>query len=227
MTSDEKKSGEENGLLMDDADQVNGLDMDRIPNLEEAQIEAGRPLPKKVELDIDDIFTEEEEEEPEKTPEPEKEAVEVTEAEQPPPKYAFYKVILLSGAGVLFLTGLAVLGLWLVPDIQPPQMRQLLKGPIQMELQPFIINYPGDQGDVIVKLRLNLSFSNSQAHEEFSGRLLTMRDLMFRYMQGQGAIDPNSQKAKDRLREKLIELISGALEKGKIQDLKILEFQLV
>jgi len=229
LAAEEKNTIEENGLLSDDRDQVNGFDMDNMPNLEEAQLEAGRPLPKKVELDIDDIFTQEEAAEPEEAlePESEKETAEVLEAELPPPKYAFYKIVLLGGAGVLVLTVLISLVVLLFPDIQPPEVRQLLEGPISMELQPFIINYPDEQGDTIIQLRFSLSFSNAQAREEFSGRLLTMRDLLFRYMQGQKPIDPDSQEAKDKLRENLIRLISGALKKGKIKDLQILEFILV
>jgi len=228
LAGDEKKSIKANVPLSGDGDQADGFDLNSMPNLEEAQLEAGRPLPKKVELDIDDIFAEEGEK-PEETPEsePEKETAAVLETEPPPPKYAFYKVVLLGGAGVLVLAGLIALVMWLVPEIQPAGVRQLIKAPVSMELQPFIINYPDEQRDTIIKLRVSLSFSNAQAREEFSGRLLTMRDLLFRYMQGQGPIDPKSQEAKDKLRENLIRLISGTLKKGKIKDLQILEFLLV
>jgi flagellar basal body-associated protein FliL len=153
--SEEKKAGTSPGSDGDNL--LKDLNIDDVEGLEDAQIAGGQPLPKKVELDIDDMMLEEDEEEaaPEESkaaaplPEPELPPSPETapsEAEEKPPrrKISTTKLILLILAFVLPLVIIVAPVIYIFfdkpvettePQVPPPV-------PKMLELKPFIINFP-------------------------------------------------------------------------------------
>lgn len=208
-------------------EQLEDLDLGEVDSLQDADTEAGRPLPKKVELDIDDMDLGVEEDKEEEPEEPEEEPKETPKQPEPeegeakaPPQYSSSKMAFLAG-GVLIILAVAagLLMLFMPPPQQPVAAGEHLK----IELQPFIINFPAPDEDVIIKLTLSLSFPSTGAMDEFTSRRPALRDLVFRFIQGRGLVNSDSPEVKTKLRKGLTDLINGSLEKGGVKQLKIVD----
>lgn len=223
--------------LPGDDSPTGGLNPDRDDLSSGQEIEQDRALPKKVELDIDDLILEDEtveipDEEPEETTEaPEKEEEEAgTETEkklgEAKPKLSKAKLAIMASAVVI---PLIVVILWLTlsngkktePDPQPPAAVE------KLELLPFIVNLPRQQNELILKFRMSLSFPTALAKEEFEGRTATMRDLIYRYLQGREPDLLEDPEAKTLLAEELAGLLNESLKQGRIESLQILELSMM
>jgi flagellar basal body-associated protein FliL len=192
-----------------------------------------RNLPKKVELDIDDLILEDEDVEiPEEKPEaaPEEPKDEVVEEEEEPEevksKFSKLKLSLIASAVVI---PLAAVTLWLIlgkgekPEIKPEPQAVLEK----LELLPFIVNLPRQQSELIFKFKMSLSFPTILAKDEFAGQTAAMRDLIYRYLQGREPDLLEDPEAKTLLAEELAGLLNESLKKGRIESLQILELSLI
>ena len=142
---------EDDNLLKD-------LNIDDVEGLEGAQLAGGQPLPKKVELDIDDMLLEEDEEEappeepeapaPEPVGEPVPEAEAAPSEEEKPPrrKISTTKLILLILAVVLPLTIIIapIIYIYMDKPVETTQQPAPLPMPEMLELKPFVINYQAE-----------------------------------------------------------------------------------
>ena len=191
--------------------------------------EAGRPLPKKVELDIDDMaFEDDEEEIPEVDQEPEIEPVEVQPAEEEPApprrRWSRPKILVLIALVLLplLIGGGVAYKLFFQPEPPPEEPA----GPPSVNLKPFLINYPGPQKDTIATLTLKIVFPNPVIEEEFNTRSPVVRDLIFRYVQGLGpqALTAGPE-ARDLMLIDLANIINSTLEPNRILKVDILEFK--
>jgi flagellar basal body-associated protein FliL len=155
MAEPEEKSGG-NSPSSDD-NLLKDLNIDDVEGLEGAQLAGGQPLPKKVELDIDDMLLEEDEEEaapeepkeaapaPEPEPIPESEAAPSEEEVKPPRrKISTFKLVLLILAFVLPLIIIVapIIYIYWNQPAETPVQQAPLPVPEMLELKPFIINYP-------------------------------------------------------------------------------------
>lgn len=221
MAEEDKELNEPDLGQGEDA-QLEDLDLGEVDSLQDADTEAGRSLPKKVELDIDDMDLggeEDKEKEPEEEPEETPEQPE-PEEEEAPPQYSSSKVTFLLG-GVLIIVAVAA-GL-LILFAPSPQEPTAVEERFKIELQPFIINFPAPDEDVIIKLTLSLSFTSAGAMDEFTSRRPALRDLVFRFIQGRSPVNSDSPEVKTKLRKGLTDLINGSLEKGGVKQLKIVD----
>ncbi|MEW6266655.1 MAG: hypothetical protein AB1641_26585 [Thermodesulfobacteriota bacterium] len=207
------------------------LNLADIEGLEGAHLEGGRPLPKKVELDIDDMFLEEEEAaKPEEKPappakeEPEKEAaaeLPAKPAEEPKPRSPYLKIGLIAGAALV--VAVLAAGLILSKMKTPPEPPPKAAVPLEMELSPFVVNHTGREREVIQELKLFVAFSDAQGRLEFENKTLIMRDIIFRFLQGRGPLASNDNKAKSDLGTALTELINRTLKQGQAKQVLILK----
>lgn len=225
--AEEDKDLNEPDLGQGEDAQLEDLDLGEVDSLQDADTEAGSSLPKKVELDIDDMDLGREEDKEEEPEEPKEEPEETPEQPEPeedkakaPPQYSSSKLAFLVG-GVLIIVAVAA-GLFIL-FAPSPQQPAAVEEPFKIELQPFIINFPAPDEDVIIKLTLSLSFTNAGAMDEFTSRRLTLRDLVFRFIQGRGPVNSGSSEVKTKLRKGLTDLINGSLEKGRVKQLKIVD----
>ncbi|MDY6851384.1 MAG: flagellar basal body-associated FliL family protein [Thermodesulfobacteriota bacterium] len=225
--AEEDKDLNEPDFGQDEAEQLEDLDLGEVDSLQDTDTEAGRSLPKKVELDIDDMdfgVEEDKEEEPEEPEEEPKETPEQPEPEEneakASPQYSSYKVAFLAGVALTILAVAAGLLIFFMPS---PQQPVAVDEHLKIELQPFIINFPAPDEDVIIKLTLSLSFPSAGAMDEFTGRRTALRDLVFRFIQGQGPVNSDNPEVKAKLRKGLIGLINESLEKGGVKQLKIVD----
>lgn len=187
---------------------------------EEAAV-PGRPLPKKVELDIDELGEpgEEEEEEPAPLEAPPEEEAEV------PVRKPLAKLLLLGGGALVVLLALVGLVLFLVSG--PEEAPRQAGGPTTLRLEPFLVNLTGPGRETVLKLTMAVTFSSPQAQEEFLTRRLALRDLIYRYIQGNGAGDLNQPQAKTALQDGLIRLLNESLRAGGVKQVMFEEFLLV
>ncbi len=209
------------GGLNPDFDDTSGL-----------EIEEDRALPKKVELDIDDLILEDEDveipdDEPDEEPEAseEEEAAEVEEEEEPDkakPKFSKAKLAILASALLIPLTA-GILWLTLSDGKKPEPAPQPQVAVEKLELLPFIVNLPLQQKELILKFRLSVSFQTTMVKAEFEGQTASMRDLIYRYLQGREPELLEDPEAKTLLAEELAGLLNGSLKKGRLESLQILE----
>ncbi|MEW5723329.1 MAG: flagellar basal body-associated FliL family protein [Thermodesulfobacteriota bacterium] len=222
----EKKRGPGDDNLLKD------LDLTQVEGLEGVHIEEGRPLPKKVELDVDDLLLEEEAEEapkkepaaapPKEEPAPEPEAKEEAAA-APKPRLSLFKVGLLAAA--VLVPALVLLLIVLLSGEKPapptPPTAQVA-GPTSLELKPFVLNFPQGDGEVIMELEVAVYFPDELTRREFEERTLVLRDLIFRYVQGRDPAVLAEPQAGVELSGKLAELINRHLEQGQVHRVKVL-----
>ncbi|MFH1091378.1 MAG: flagellar basal body-associated FliL family protein [Pseudomonadota bacterium] len=203
------------------------LNLEEMEGLEEVEFTPGRPLPKKVELDVEDIgFEEEEEEEKPPTREVEAEPAEKPGISPPPQekpgRTSNRKLMLLIAAVLAPLIAAAVLFLYL--GLGAGLKKTTLLPTQQIELLPFVLNYPAQDNRTIIKVKVRIIFNNSTAPKEFLQNDMHFRDLIFRFLQGQGP-DPllAGPKSRDILASDLIRLLNGSLKQGRITSLLFLE----
>lgn len=213
------------------------LDASNVAALEENGLENGRPLPKKVELDIDDLMFGEDEDEAEETEEPAEAGEQETVEEAPPPseepprrvKYDVKKLTVLASAGLLGIGLLIGVGLWLRPtEGPPPPVRNVQPAARAIALEPFIINFPTPQGaDVIITLTVSLVLSPGASPSQVASQTTVLRDMIFRYVQGQGPFDPSDQPTKERLGQELGGLIRNHIKAGVVERVEITNLAVV
>ncbi|MBU2548538.1 MAG: flagellar basal body-associated FliL family protein [Proteobacteria bacterium] len=233
MADEEKDLLEEMGIGGGDGP-TGEMSLDGMDGLDAAGQEDGRPLPKKVELDIDEMMEVPEEDLEEEAPEeePEEEAPvqeEAPEEEPPPARISRSKLAVLAGGGLLIVLAVAsVLIMLLGGGPAPLPIPKVLFGSGSIsQLKPFVINVPQADRDVIVTLTLDVTFSDKEAKGEFENRLLVHRDAIFRLLLTRDLPTMDSPKARNELAEELVRLIGGGLSKGRVERVKITELTVV
>ena len=185
----------------------------------------GRPLPKKVELDIDDMILDEDEEPPEITePEPIEEITPEEEPEPAPAKFSRFKLAILAAAALLVLIAVAVPVIIMTTgekvETEPAKPANPLDNMIQ---SPFVINFPVADREIIMKMTLAASFPNEVVQQEFQIRQVVIRDLIFRYAQGLGPEMLNDTDYRAQLGTELAQLINETLTQGQVKNVAVLE----
>lgn len=222
-----------------DDELLEDLNISDMDGLSDEAAEGGRPLPKKVELDIDDMMLEEEDEEepeePEPEPEPEPEEIEepAPEPEEEPKKkkgrLSLVKLIILALAVIIPLVAAAGVYKWYsdkkAAEAQKKQAAPI--GPILLELKAFVINYPGAEQDQVVRLTMALTFPTPILAQEFKVNEIKVRNSIYLFLQGQGPEVFNDSETKAQLIDKLKYLINGNLSQGKINKIQLLSIEKV
>jgi flagellar basal body-associated protein FliL len=188
-------------------------------------LDEGRPLPKKVELDIDDMILEDDEEPPETTePEPVEEAAPEEEPEPAPAKFSRFKMALLAMAAILVLAAVAVPVIIMTRGDKVETETVKPANPLDNLIQaPFVINFPGDKQDIILKMTVAVSFPNQAVQQEFQTQLVVIRDLIFRYALGAGFDSLNDQASRSILSQELAQLINENMKQGTVKSVDIIE----
>jgi len=188
---------------------------------------------KKVELDIEELPEElaaegeAERDVDDRPPEGEKEELE----KEPKLKTSRIKLLLVGSIGGLALI-LVVVGLILVlsPGKQNEEQHRFVhpvKQQLLINMEPFIVNFPSSGQDMILKLTMALTFTNLDAKKEFSDQQVVMRDLIYRFLQGQGSADLNKRTALVSLQKDIAKLINSALTRGRVNMVLFQEFLIV
>ncbi|MBF0529459.1 MAG: hypothetical protein HQK55_09340 [Deltaproteobacteria bacterium] len=200
--------------------------------------QTGRPLPKKVELDIDDMLLEEEppaqiKPEPKK-PEPVKEltplpAEEASEDEEPKARISKKKIAIISA---LLIIPLALAILFFLPGKPKPtpvHTKKVATGPVDVVLQPFVINFPGQSSgkEPLMYIKFSIFFTTVEGKHEFDAQTVMFRDLIFRFIQGRGPIPFGNSPVRTEMIQSLIVLINEHMKHGQADQLQILEMGLV
>jgi flagellar basal body-associated protein FliL len=182
---------DQNNAGPDDDDLLKGLDggLDK----EQASADSSRPLPKKVELDIDDFLEEEIEEEPpppppteeKPAPPPEELPGDEEEPSEKPKRFALPKLILLVSIVLIPLLAITATALYLLRDDEPPpeEPKTIIN---TIDLNPFLINFPPPNNLFILKLDLSIKFPNPLILQDFQNNRLIQRDRIYRLVQGLG-----------------------------------------
>lgn len=191
--------------------------------------DADRPMPRKVELDIEelaeDIIVEqpaavEEEIDPiEDDYEDEEEDLEVKAS--PLKLIAF----ILAGVGVLAVIVIGIVFFinynQALKDIRIKREALTSEKALNINMQPFVLNYQDQGQERLIRVVIRLSFTNSMATLEFKEQQTLLRDLIFRFLQGG---EPEYLENKDNtvdLEIKLSEIVNSFLIQGKLARLSI------
>ena len=210
-----------------DDDLLRNLNLENVEGLEGIQVESGRPLPKKVELDIDDLLLEEDEVEAPPTA-AEKQAAEAPAAEEaageedkeeaPAPRISWFKLAIVASGVLVPLMVLVVVGVIYfrtpAPPVPPPKPAEV--GQANLELLPFVINFPLDKGEMLIEMEMALYFDNPGGQREFESQNLYWRDLIYRYVQGKNPAELKEPVTRDSLSRELVELINAGLKTGQV-----------
>lgn len=197
----------------DDDDLLKDLDAGEING--NGPADSSRPLPKKVELDIDDFLEEEIEDEPppaaeEKPPPPVKEEPKTDKkpVEEPHKRFSRKKLILLGSSGLVLLAVIAGAVFFLLKDKEPPPDNT--PPPVNMiELKAFLVNFPPPNDAFILKLELSIKFPNQLVLQDFSNNRLIQRDRIYRMVQSLGPTVMNAWKANKEMEALEIELANA------------------
>lgn len=206
------------------------LNLDGIEGLEGVQSEIGGSIPRKVELDIDDMILEEEfeDEEPGEVETPSEPEVELPEEpeetpEKPPrtkKKLSLVKLLIIGVAILIPLIGLTVGGMYYFSS-EPEPVPQGTSFDPNMSLLPFIINYPKPNDADVMLLEMTITFPNQSARLEFEENMITYRDMIYRFIQGRGPLDLENPDIKKAMAEALVELVNGTIVSGEIKKIQI------
>jgi flagellar basal body-associated protein FliL len=221
MADDQNK----NGLGEEDEALLNELDAD-------GENDEQSPLPRKVELDIDDmVFEDEEEEEGEEEeaePEPEldleePEAEPAEEEPKPKGRRSKKKLLFIGLLALVPLLGLGAAAYLFLGDQSEPEVVQEPVTP-SLTLKPFVINYAPREKNVAT-LVLTVTFPSPEIMSEFERQIIVFRDKIYRYAQGMGPGPIDDLDAQQGMMTDLSLLINRTLTKGPIQKLSIDEFK--
>ena len=218
---DDLVSEDEEALIKD----LNLDDIDDM-NMKEESDSGGRSLPKKVELDIDDLGLEAEEpeippdEEPEPEPIPPPPPVE-EEAEKPKAKLSKKKLFLfLILALIPILVGGGAAGWYFFLKEEPPP--QIEAGPGQIEMMPFIVNFPGSDPEKLLELQLTVVFNTKQDESAFKDDKIKLRDLIYRFLQGKKPDDLEDESdIKKQLGKEIAHLINVSLKTVRVKQVVV------
>lgn len=213
------------------------LDLDDVQGLEAAQKEDARPLPKKVELDIDDMLLEEEEDEEDELPEelPPPTPVEAPSApvpapapeEKPKSKISPVKLAVLGALVLIPIIVVVMLYVFVLRDDSGTPEGAAAE--VNVELKPFVVNFPAEEGrdEVIIRVFLSATFPDEATKNEFDDQRVVVRDLIFRYIQGQEAAKVSNVDSAEELGRNLTSLVNEALKKGRIKSIRVTATDLV
>ena len=239
--ADSKENGSMDSISPDDDLLMEDMDFDDLSGLEEAVQESDRALPRKVELDIDDMLLEEEDipetEEPEEKPGEEPEAAEEEPEEEPeaepeeeteekPGRVSRTKLFLVAGGVLGLAVMVAVVAIVLLAN-NTRKISAVPAGPATIELAPFIINFSEEKEEVIAEFILSVTFVTPQAKSDFEKRSVYVRDLIYRYVQGQGPGVLGDVAAKKEMVLGLRQLFDQSLKSGLVTKIKILSLRQV
>jgi flagellar basal body-associated protein FliL len=217
-----------------DGEFFDDINFDDVGGLEDAQAESG-VLPKKVELDIDDMYLEEDEGEEEAAPAAREEAP----AEKPPPPaeapaekaprkkrplLAIVLAVVLPFVLVIVPVGYYILREAPSPEQPPPQVEL---GPGQVQLDPFLINFPSREKEALVRLSLLIGFQSPQDPGSLDEKTVIMRDLIYRYVQSLDPAGLDSDEARARLAADLVAVLNSTPESGGVEEVVVLELEAV
>ncbi|MFH1135155.1 MAG: flagellar basal body-associated FliL family protein [Pseudomonadota bacterium] len=218
-------------LMRDDEEALlKDLNLDDVDVSSDAQASGGRALPKKVELDIDDLGLDEEEPAAPEKPEPEPLPAPPPlkdEVARPKPRLSRTKLILFIAAAVLpLLIGGGVAAWYFLREKEPPP--QVEVGPGQLELLPFIVNFPGSNPERLLELKLAVVFKNQQDQAAFESESNKLRDLIYRFVQGKKPDDlEDSPETKKELSLELAQLINASLKNVTVDRVVVVEIKKV
>ena len=205
------------------------------PGAGQAAGESGRSLPKKVELDIDDMLLREIAP-PEATPPPaveqipepieEKEVPAPAPAPKKKPKISRKKLLILGGAVLLplMLTFVAVIWFFFSEEKPSPEEKAAALPQI-VRLAPFIVNYPEARPEIVVRVEISLTFADASAEALFEGRKIPMRDIVFRYLQGRGPAVVRDPQASTALSQGLMRLLEEHFASGAVKNVEIAKLE--
>ena len=235
--ADPEKNGSMDSTSSDDDLLLEDVDFGDMKGLEDAAQDSERALPRKVELDIDDMLLEEEEfpeeaeeegaapaEEPEAEPETAPAEEPEAEPEAAPGGISRFKLILIAAGGLVVL-GIAVIAAFVLLSNNSTDGKSVITGPAKVELAPFVINFTGEKEEVIAEFILSVTFPTPEAKAEFESRSVVLRDLVFRYVQGQGAGILDDAEGRKKLLIGLKDIFDQTLKTGPVEQVKILSFR--
>ena len=196
-----------------------------------AEFDQGRPLPKKVELDIDDMLLESEEEEPPPPPRPRRPHRKFPNRrrkkrrKRSSPGFPKKKLAILMGIAALVLTVIAAPIIYIFGEKEEKTVEEAIPKPPKLYLKPFIVNFPAKERDRLVKVSLAVEFPNNAVESEFNHDLPVLRDLIFRFIQGQGPAISRPKADMDELIKQITGLLNGLLKAGRVDKVEILEIK--
>lgn len=217
------------------------------PEIPEAEPDFEDLTTKKVELDIDGIFFDgtgdDAPTEPEPEPEPEPPAAEQPALEEPPPepvgkKIPIVKLLIIVIPALLFLSGAAfgLYKLFFSSSGASPAAREAVidprvppRDPVpgEMPLEPFYIAFPGSQGDTLVEMAIVLHYNDFPDKAAVGEGLVTVRDLIFRAVQGKGSRIISDGEMQKALREELAADINLALGREAVSYVGITQIKIL
>ena len=201
---------------------------DGAPPSEGARVQAPRSVPRKVELDIDELPEDLAVEVPE-TQERVEEAPAEPELEEPPvqapARSAFPKVLVLfGGATGLFLILLAVTGFSIYRWMHPPQpvRPMVLPESLTLSLMPFVVNVATGSEERLLTLNLSLTSSSLKTKDEFLNDQVVFRDRIYRFLLQQSTAEFERRDVLIALQHAVADLINASLATGEV-NLALLE----
>jgi flagellar basal body-associated protein FliL len=193
-----------------------------VPVSEGARAQAPRSVPRKVELDIDELPQDLAVEVPETERREEEAPIEPEPAEQParaPVRRHFPKLILLFGAiTALFLVLLGLTGFMIYRWVHPPQpvRPMVLPESLTLNLMPFVVNVSTGTEERLVTLNLSLTFSSLKTKAEFLNDQIVFRDRIYRLFLQQSATDIEQKDVLISLQHAVADLINASLTTGEV-----------
>lgn len=193
-----------------------------VPVSEGARAQAPRSVPRKVELDIDELPQDLAVEVPETEHREEEAPIEPEPAEQPARaavRSSFPKLVLLFGVvTALFLVLLGLTGFMIYRWQHPPQpvRPMVLPESLALNLMPFVINVSTGAEERLVTLNLSLTFSSLKTKAEFLNDQIVFRDRIYRLLLQQSTTDIEQKDVLISLQRAVADLINASLTTGEV-----------
>ncbi len=218
--------------LIDEEGVLKEFDLGEMAGVESAGLEDGRPLPKKVELDIDDMLLGEEEEEPEPSPDEKDEAAAEAAAaaaqediEKVPARISRKKLAILAGAALLLIITLGAAVIWMLPSDKPLPPEETAAGLNSVEMEPFLIDIPANNSSVLMQFKITVAFSTPQEKSFVEAGTPLLRDAIFRFVQSQANLNPEDSIALDKLQNDLTMLLRNTAREYGIKSVRITDMK--
>lgn len=223
---------EDGGGLEEDEDDFLGGDLAGGLEEEDGAEEPSRQLPRKVELDIEEL-PDMEEDEPAPPPAKEEEEEEDEEPASPQAapakKKSPLKLLLVFGlplAALLTAGALALFFFMKTPEQTAPGEQEAAQGEtaaapqparaLLVKLHPFVVSQRIGGQDMVLRVSMAINFNNLKAEEEFRLKRTMNRDLIYRFLESQDLRGLNTNESITQLQDKLKSLINSSLTKGYI-----------
>ncbi|MDR2946850.1 MAG: hypothetical protein LBV79_08910 [Candidatus Adiutrix sp.] len=218
------------------------------PQMPEVELNIEDLSTKKVELDIDGIFLESAEagapaaDEPQPEPEPTAQATEKPAEAAPPPepvkrKIPKAKLLLIAVPALLLLLGL-LFGAYTLffAEEEKPVVRETIISPEapprdpepgDMPVETLYVGFPGPQGDTLVEILVVLHYNDLPDRALITDRLPTLRDIIYRAVQGKGAAMVSDGEIQRVLREELAVSLNQALGREAVNYVQITQIRIL